>query len=43
MISSKDLNDGKRTMGEPLYIMTRAAEEVRKVRHSALHLHQQYR
>ena len=39
----KDLNDGKRTLGEPLYIMTRATEEVRKVRLRALHLHQQYR
>ena len=41
--SLKDLNDGKRTLGEPLYTMTRATEEVRKVRLRALHLHQQYR
>ena len=43
MFSVKDLNDGKRTLGEPLYTMTRATEEVRKVRLRALHLHQQYR
>ena len=39
----QDLNDGKRSIGEPLYVMSRDGNEVRKVRLRALHLHQQYR